>query len=220
MSDTTLNLTPKVYDYLLNVSLREPTVLKNLRTETHKLSNAIMQISPEQGQFMSLLVELINAKKTLDIGTFTGYSALAVALTLPANGKVIACDVSTEWTDIAKQFWAAAGVSNKIDLRIGPAIDTLQNLIDNGESNTFDFAFIDADKVNYEQYYQKAFTLLRQGGLIAIDNVLFFGKVADEKENDENTMAIRALNTKLLNDNRVTISMLSIGDGLTLARKK
>jgi predicted O-methyltransferase YrrM len=220
MSTETLNLTPSVYHYLLNFSLRENASLKELRKETHKLSQAEMQISPEQGQFMSLLIELMGAKKTLDIGSFTGYSALVVALALPADGRVVACDVSTEWTDIAKRFWQSAGVDKKIDLHIAPALETLEKLIESGETGTFDFAFIDADKNNYSNYYEAALKLLRPGGLIAVDNVLWSGEVANDANHDKDTDAIRALNEKVFNDSRVSMSMLPIGDGLTLARKK
>lgn len=220
MSDITLNLTPNVYAYLQTMSLREPEVLRKLREQTHTMSMAQMQISPEQGQFMGLLMELIQAKKTLDIGTFTGYSALSVALALPKDGKVIACDRNAEWTSIAKRFWEMAGVANKIELRLAPALETLQALIDQGAAGTFDFAFIDADKLNYLNYYEKALVLLRQGGLIAIDNVLWSGEVADPNITDANTLAIRKVNEFVLQDERVTMSMLPIGDGLTLARKR
>ena len=218
MSDFTLNLTPELYAYYQKVSLREPVVLKELREKTHTMTMAQMQISPEQGQFMQLLIELTQAKKTLDIGVFTGYSALAVALALPPEGKVIGCDISGEWTDIAREYWDRAGVAHKIDLRLAPALETLQSLIDAGESGTFDFVFIDADKENYLGYYEKALVLLRKGGLIAIDNVLWSGAVADSSQQDASTKAIRAVNEKVLQDERVTISMLPIGDGLTLAR--
>ncbi len=220
MSTKTINLTPALYDYLLKVSLREPAVLQELREETYRSTNFNMQISPEQGQFMALLMELLNARKTLDIGTFTGYSALVVALALPVDGKVIACDVNTEWTDIAKRFWQKAGMADKIELRIAPALETLQSLLDHGEASTFDFAFIDADKANYADYYEKSLQLLRRGGLIAIDNVLWDGDVANPTVNDAPTRAIRAINSKLLKDERVTLSLLPIGDGLTLARKR
>jgi predicted O-methyltransferase YrrM len=220
MSDNTINLTPLLYDYLQNNSLRESEVQQLLREQTHKMSMAQMQISPEQGQFMSLLIELLGARKTLDIGVFTGYSALSVALALPADGKVIACDINVEWTRTARLFWEKAGVANKIDLRLAPALETLQTLLEQGEAGTYDFAFIDADKVNYPAYYELSFNLIRPGGVIAIDNVLFGGKVADEQVTDVNTAAIRALNTKLLNDERVSLSMLPVGDGLTLARKR
>jgi predicted O-methyltransferase YrrM len=220
MSDITLNLTPEVYQYLQRVSLREPEVLQKLRVQTHKMSMAQMQISPEQGQFMRLIIELMGAKKTLDIGTFTGYSALSVAFGLPTDGKVIACDINGEWTGIAKKFWEESGIANKIDLRLAPAVETLQKLLDQGDAGTFDFAFIDADKVNYDNYYELSLKLIRPNGLIAIDNVLWDGKVADPDENDTNTVAIRKLNEKIATDERVSISMLSIGDGLTLARKR
>lgn len=220
MSDLTLTLTPQVYDYLIDHSLREPKTLADLRDETHKLSDFRMQISPEQGQFMGLLMEILGAKKTLDIGTFTGYSALAVALALPRDGKVMAFDLSEEWTSIAKKFWQKAGMADKIELKLGPASESLNELIKRGENNTYDFAFIDADKANYDTYYEQALQLVRKGGIIAIDNVLWGGKVADASENDESTCCIRELNAKLLQDDRVTISMLPIGDGLTLARKR
>lgn len=220
MSDTTLNLSPQVYRYLIDYSVREPEILVELRTETHKLSDSRMQICPEQGQFMALLMEILGAKKTLDIGTFTGYSALAVALALPEDGKVIALDLNEEWTGIAKQFWQKSGVGEKIELKLGPAQDSLQAFIANGEESSFDFAFIDADKANYDKYYEQALKLVRPGGIIAIDNVLWDGKVADPAINDESTRSLRDLNAKLLKDERVTISMLPIGDGLTLARKR
>jgi predicted O-methyltransferase YrrM len=220
MSDTTLNLTPRLYAYLKNNSLREPEVLKLLRDETHRQTSVRMQISPEQGQLMRLLIEILGAQKTLDIGTFTGYSALTVALSLPNDGKVIACDVNTEWTAIAKHFWETAGVSHKIELKLAPALETLNHLLNDGQANTFDFAFIDADKQNYLAYYEKSLALLRVGGLIAVDNVLWGGRVADPAIDDRDTVIIRELNSRILEDERVTISMLPIGDGLTLVRKK
>jgi predicted O-methyltransferase YrrM len=220
MSDTTINLTSTLYTYLKNTSLREPEILKQLRAETNKKFQTKMQISPEQGQFMSLLIELLGAVKTLDIGTFTGYSALVVALSLPHNGKVIACDTSEEWTSLAKHFWEKAQVASKIDLQLRAAVHSLDALISNGEGNTFDFAFIDADKKNYISYYEKSLSLLRPGGLVAIDNVLWSGKVADDSIQDEDTVAIRKLNSLILKDERVSISMLPIGDGLMLARKR
>lgn len=220
MSANTLNLTPVVYEYYQKMSLRDTPLLQELRAQTHKMSMGQMQISPEQGQFMALLIELMGAKKTLDIGVFTGYSALSVALALPDDGKVIACDINVEWTKIAKRFWEKAGVAHKIDLRLAPALDTLQSLIKDNEAGTFDFAFIDADKANYLNYYEKTLVLMRTGGLIAIDNVLWSGDVADPMINDPNTCMIRKVNETLLLDNRITISMLPIGDGLTLARKR
>ena len=222
MSDTTINLTPALYAWLKKNSLREPETLRQLRMETNKRFTDVMQmqISPEQSQFMRLLVELLDAQKTLDIGTFTGYSALSVALALPDNGQVIACDLSTEWTELAKTFWEKAGVAGKIDLRLSPALQTLDALIKANEENTFDFAFIDADKENYSEYYERSLKLLRKGGLIAIDNVLWGGKVANPAMQDKATVAIRELNLKIHHDERVTISMLPVGDGLTLARKR
>jgi predicted O-methyltransferase YrrM len=220
MSDITIALTPAVYSYLQDNSLREPPLLKQLREQTDKKFPIRMQISPEQGQFMGLLVTMLNAKKTLDIGTFTGYSSLVVALSLPDNGKVITCDIHPESTKMAKQFWEIAHATSKIDLRLAPALQTLDELLANGEENTFDFAFIDADKKNYDNYYEKCLALLRTGGVIAIDNVLWSGKVADLAVQDKDTISIRQLNAKILADERVTISMLPVGDGLTLARKK
>lgn len=220
MSANTLNLTPSLYAYYQKISLREAEVLLKLREQTHKMSMGHMQISPEQGQFMAFLVELIGAKKTLDVGVFTGYSALSVAMALPDDGKVIGCDKNVEWTKIAKRFWEMAGVAHKIDLRLGSALETLQILIDQGEAGTFDFVFIDADKANYLNYYEKSLILVRKGGLIAIDNVLWGGNVADPDIQDPNTEMIRKVNETLLADQRITLSMLPIGDGLTLARKK
>ena len=220
MSSRTLELTQRLYDYLLGTSLREPEILKQLRQETKSMKGAGMQISPEQGQFMALLIELTGASKTLEIGTFTGYSALSVARALPPGGKVYACDISKEYTDVARRFWAKAGVADKIELRLGPALDTVTALVKEGHAGSFDFAFIDADKENYDGYYERALELLKPGGLIAIDNVLWNGKVADPDRNDADTAAIRSLNAKLKEDKRVSISMVPIGDGLMLARKR
>jgi len=179
-----------------------------------------MQVSPEQGQFMRLLIELMGASRAIEVGTFTGYSALQVALALPEDGHLIACDVSEEWTNIGRPFWAADGVDHKIDLRLGPAADTLKSLIAEGKAGTYDFAFIDADKVNYPTYYELCLTLLRPGGLLAIDNVIWGGSVADPNDTDPDTEAIRAVNRRAHGDERITLSMLPIGDGLTLARKR
>lgn len=220
MSNRPTPLTDPLYDYLLSVSLREPDVLRRLRQETADMPQAVMQISPDQGQFMGLLVELMGARKCLEIGTFTGYSALAVALQLPEDGRLVACDISEEFTDRAKPYWREAGVAEKIDLRIGPALETLDSLIAAGENATFDFAFIDADKVNYLNYFQRALDLVRPGGLICVDNVLWSGAVADASRDDDDTEAIRAFNSALSKDPRVSISMVPIGDGLTLARKR
>ncbi len=219
MSARTIELADKIYDYLLANSLREPPLLARLREETAAMPAASMQIGPDQGQFMALLVELIGARRTLEVGTFTGYSALVVALALPADGRVVACDISEEFTAVARRYWAEAGVADKIDLRLGPAVETLDALIAEGLSGTFDFMFIDADKQGYDAYYERGLTLLRPGGLIAIDNVLWHGAVADPDRQDEETRAIRALNRKVQADERVSISLVPIGDGLMLARK-
>jgi predicted O-methyltransferase YrrM len=220
MSKQTTGLEKTLADYIQSISLREADILRQLREETAKLSMARMQISPEQGQFMALLVQLMGAKKTLEIGVFTGYSALAVALALPDDGKVIACDISEEYTAIAKGFWARAGVSEKIDLRIAPALETLETLITEGEAGSFDLAFIDADKRNYENYYERALILLRPGGLILIDNVLWSGKVIDPTITDKQTQAIQEFNQKLHQDSRISLSLIAIADGLTLALKR
>ncbi|TAE58640.1 MAG: SAM-dependent methyltransferase [Nostocales cyanobacterium] len=219
MIKKTIGLEQNLYEYLLSVSLREPEILTQLRQETAQLPGAIMQISPEQGQFMTLLVKLIGAKKTLDIGVFTGYSSLIVALALPGDGKVIACDINQDSTNIAKRYWQQAGVAEKIDLRIAPALETLDQLLADGEAGSFDFAFIDADKGNYENYYERSLQLIRPGGLIAIDNVLWSGKVADPENQDKQTEKIRAFNQKLHQDQRITLSLVPIADGLTLAVK-
>lgn len=220
MTKQTTGLEKTLADYIQSISLREADILKQLREETAKLSMARMQISPEQGQLMALLVQLMGAKKTLEIGVFTGYSALAVALALPDDGKVIACDISEEYTAIAKDFWERAGVSEKIDLRIAPALETLDQLISEGETGSFDLAFIDADKRNYENYYERALTLLRPGGLILIDNVLWSGKVLDPTITDKQTQAILEFNQKLHQDSRINLSLIAIADGLTLALKR
>jgi len=220
MSNRTIDLTDDLYDYLLQVSLREPPLLARLRKETESVPFAAMQISPEQGQFMRLLVELIGARRTLEVGTYTGYSALAVALSLPPDGQVIACDISDEYTSVGRRFWEEAGVAGKIDLRLAPAVETLDALIAEGAADSFDFAFIDADKTNYMNYYERALVLVRRGGLIAIDNVLWDGSVVDPADESEDTLAIRALNAALKDDERVSLSLVPIGDGLTLARKR
>lgn len=222
MSNKTLGLSDRLYNYLLSVSvsLREPDILQKLRQETANHPMSQMQIAPEQGQFMALLVQLMGAKKTLEIGVFTGYSSLAVALALPPDGKIIACDVSEEYTAIARHYWEEAGVAHKIDLRIAPALETLDNLIAAGQTNTFDFAFIDADKSNYDHYYERSLQLIRSGGLIAIDNVLWSGAVADPTATDNRTEKIRAFNQKLHQDERITLSLVPIADGLTLAIKR
>jgi predicted O-methyltransferase YrrM len=209
-----------IYQYLLANSLREPPILKKLRDETASLPNATMQINPDQGQFMALMVQLMGARRTLEVGVFTGYSALAVALALPADGRVVACDISEEYTAVARRFWKEAGVDDRIDLRIAPAIETLRALLSQGQQGRFDFAFIDADKSSYDSYYESALELLRPGGLIMVDNVLWSGRVADDADQDPNTVAIRAFNRKLHADSRVALSMLPLGDGVTLALKR
>ncbi len=219
MPNRTVKMTNKLYDYLLDASVKETDVFKRLRKATAKLPYPGMQISPDQGQFFGFLIQLIGARKALEIGTFTGYSAMAVALALPPDGKVICCDVSDEWTSIGKPFWAEAGVADKIDLRLGPAVETLDALIDAGESGSFDFAFIDADKTGYDDYYERSLKLVRANGLIAIDNVLWNGHVADSKHTDESTEALRAIARKVRDDDRVSACMLAVGDGVTLARK-
>lgn len=217
----TIQLTDRLYNYILSVSLREPEVLQRLRQETAQLPMAMMQIAPDQGQFIALLVKLINAKRTLELGVFTGYSALWVALALPEDGQVVACDHNSEWTAIAQRYWQEAGVAHKIDLRLAPALETLETLMQSGQAGTFDFAFIDADKRNYPHYYEHCLTLLKPGGLIAIDNVLRKGSVLNERFlQDKATQTIDELNQQLTQDERVDLSLVTIGDGLTLLRKR
>ncbi|PWT81418.1 MAG: SAM-dependent methyltransferase [Acidobacteria bacterium] len=210
----------RTYQYLVKTSVREPDVARRLREETQQHERAEMQIGSDQGQFMHLLVQLLRARKTIEVGVFTGYSALWVALALPSDGRIIACDVSEDYTAVARRYWKEAGVSDKIDLRLAPALQTLDELIDSGQSETFDFMFIDADKTNYDNYYERGLRLLRTGGLIAIDNTIWSGHVADDTQQDSDTVAIRRLNEKLLRDDRITLSMLTVGDGLTLALKR
>src|SRR6266566_2262514 len=197
-----------------------PYIMARLRAETRRLPNASMQISPEQAQLMGLLVRLIDARRALEIGTFTGYSALAVALALPADGQLICCDLSEEWTEIGRRYWRKAGIADRIDLRLAPAADTLAKLIAAGQTGSFDFAFIDADKENYDLYYEQCLKLVRPGGLIAIDNALWHGAVADPACNDVDTAAIRALNRKIRDDARVDMVLVPIDDGLLLARPR
>lgn len=220
MSAYMITATKRIQDYIAETSLREPPLLARLREETQNLPAGGMQISPVQGQLMALLVETIGAKRCLEIGTFTGYSSLIVALALPPDGRLIACDVSDTWTAIARRYWAEAGIAGKIELRLAPALETLDRLLADGQAGTFDFAFIDADKPNYDGYYERALKLLRPGGLIAIDNVLWGGYAADPTKRDRDTRAIKALNRKLHDDARVSLSLLPVGDGLTLACKR
>jgi len=218
MARRSLELDDRLYDYLVQFGTRESELLKDLRNETAKMPGG-MQIGPEQGAFMGLLVELIGAKRALEIGTFTGYSSLCIAGAMPTDGKLICCDVSEEYTQVARDYWRRAGLESKIELRLGPAVATLDALIA-ADVEPFDFAFIDADKTNYSNYYERALKLVRPGGLIAIDNVLWGGDVANPAENDEDTRAIRAVNEMVRNDERVTLALAPIGDGLTLARKR
>ena len=220
MSSQHLELSWELWDYIRGSSLREPDVLRRLREETAPLPLARMQISPEQGQFMGLLMRLMEARMTIEVGVFTGYSAISVAMALPDDGKIIACDVSEEWTSIARRYWREAGVAPKIDLRLRPALETLDALLAEGRAGAFDFAFIDADKINYSNYYERCLKLIRPGGLIAIDNVLWHGDVINPAKQDEDTQEIRAFNERLSRDDRVWVSMLPISDGLTLAMKK
>lgn len=220
MSNRTVSLTDDLYDYLLDVSLREPALLRRLREETAALPNRSMQIAPEQGQFMSLVAQLMGARRCLEIGVFTGYSSLAVALALPEEGRIVACDVSEEWTAIARRYWREAGVEHKVDLRLAPALDTLDAMIAEGLAATFDLAFIDADKEGYLGYYERALQLLHPGGLVMVDNTLWSGRVADPAETGADTVALRHFNEVLRRDERVDLSLVPIGDGLTLARKR
>jgi caffeoyl-CoA O-methyltransferase len=215
-----LSIPDTILDYLRVASLREPPVLRRLREETASHPRANMQISAEHAQFMAFLVELIRAERTIEIGVFTGYSALAVALALPPSGRVVACDVSEEYTSVARRYWKEAGVENRIDLRLMPAIETLHRMIETDERGRYDFAFIDADKPNYENYYECCLELLRPGGVIMADNVLWSGRVADPSDQTADTVALRSFNEKLLADSRVTISMLPLDDGITLALKR
>lgn len=220
MSTKTFFLDDHLYEYLLSVSLRDDEVSARLREETSRLSQSNMQIAPEQAQFLALLARLTGARRTLDIGVFTGYSALAVARALPDGGRVVALDVSEEWTAIARRYWQEAGVSDRIDLRISPALESLDALIADGEQGAFDFAFIDADKQNYTAYYERCLELMRPGGVIAVDNVLWSGSVADPGNNDPDTEAIREFNRALYGDERIDLSLVPIADGLTLAVKR
>lgn len=217
MSTGILNLTNNLRNYLWEKGMQEHPVLAELREETAQIPESVMQICPEQGALMANLIRLMSAKKTIEIGTFTGYSALAVALALPDDGKIVACDISEEWTSVGKKKWEQAGVGDKIDLRIAPALETLEGLMAEGQEGTFDFAFIDADKANYLDYYKMCLKLVRKGGVIAIDNVLWSSAVIQTDINDVDTVAIRELNDYLVHDERVALSMVPVGDGLTIA---
>ena len=219
MSNRTLSLSDCVYDYLLAVSVQESDVLTQLREETAGIEFSEMQIAPEQGQFMALLAKLIGARRALEIGTFTGYSSISIASALPEDGEMICCDDSEEWTTMAKKYWRQAGLEDRIQLKLGDASKTLRGLIDAGETGAFDFVFIDADKQNYQDYYELSLQLTRDGGLIAVDNTLWSGAVADPSNMEPGTRAIRKFNEMIKQDERVEISLVPIGDGLTLARK-
>ncbi len=220
MSPRTIPLDDRLYGYLLAVSLREPAVLSRNREETARLPDAGMQVAPEQGQFLRLLVELMGARRALEVGVFTGYSSTSIALSLPEDGQLVACDLSEEWTRIARRTWRDAGVESRIDLRLAPALDTLSALLSEGGTSSFDFAFVDADKENYVEYYERCLELVRPGGLLAFDNALWDGRVADPLDHSESTAGIRALNELLREDGRVSTSLVPIGDGLMLARKR
>lgn len=220
MSNRSIGLDDQTYDYLLEVSLRESAVCRRLREETAGMTQSNMQIAPEQGQFMALVARMIGAERFLEVGTFTGYSALVVALVLPDHGRVEALDISEEWTAIARRYWREAGVEDRISLRLNPAIDTLNELVDEGRSGTFDLAFIDADKTGYVDYFEACMELVRPGGVIMIDNTLWDGAVADPATRDTDTEAIRRFNRHVHNDSRIDLSLVPIGDGLTMARKK
>jgi predicted O-methyltransferase YrrM len=216
----TITMTPPLYDYLLEVIGPEPPVLAALRAETAALPEAGMQISRDQGLFMGIMAQILGARRVLEVGVFTGYSALAVAMALPDDGRIVACDVSEAWTAIGRRAWQKAGVAHKIDLRLAPAQQTLQRLIDDGQSGSFDMAFIDADKPQYDTYYEQILKLLRPGGVVLVDNMLWGGAVADPSKGDENTTAIRALNKKIGADPRVAMTLIPMADGVIIARKR
>ena len=220
MSRFSINLTEHVYEYLHSVTLREDEVMQRCRTETAQHKWAGMQISPEVGQLLTLLVKMLDARKIIELGVYTGYSSLCMARALPADGKLIACDVNEEYTARAKEYWRAAGVAERIDLRLAPALDTLADLLRSGEEGSFDFIFVDAIKEEYSAYYPMNYRLLRSGGLMAIDNVLWGGSVANPDKQDAETVAIRAFNKMVHADAKVDMCMLPVGDGITLVRKR
>ena len=215
MARGAIEIPVRLIDYVVAMGVRETAVQRQLRAVTRRIPMGTMQIGPEQAALMQVLVRAIGARRCLEIGTFTGYSALAVALALPPGGRIVCCDVSEEWTAVARRYWKMAGVQRKIFLRIAPALDTLKTL-----KGKFDFAFIDADKTNYQNYFERCLKLMRRGGLIAIDNTLWHGKVIDRRDQTADTRAIRAFNRKLRRDRRVDITLVPIGDGLTLAVKR
>lgn len=218
MSLRSIGLGEDLHRYLLDVSLREPDVMRRLREETARREDARMQIAPEQGQFMALLVRLLGAERTLEIGTFTGYSALAVASALPPHGRVTACEINPEFAALARRWWVEAGVEEKIEVRVAPAVETLDRMLEEGLAGRFDFAFIDADKEGYSDYWERCLVLVRRGGLVVVDNVLWDGRVVDPANTEASTEAIRAFNARVREDERVDLSLVPVGDGLTLAR--
>jgi len=220
MDEKNFTLSDELLEYMLSVSLREPELLRKLREETASKPGAQQQIVPEQGQLMAFLIQLIGAKKTLEVGVFTGYSALSVAIALPPDGRVIACDINPETTAIARRYWEAAGVDGKITLKLAPALLTMNDLLASGEAGTFDFVFIDADRINYDIYYERSLELLRPKGLLMIDNVLWYGRVLDGETMDAETVEIDRLNRKLRDDDRIILSLLPMSDGITLVMKK
>ncbi len=220
MTNKTIGISDQLAAYIVEHGTREPEVLARLREETAALPQHRMQIAPEQGAFLAFLVELMGARRCVEVGTFTGYSSTAVALALPPEGRVVCCDVSEEWTSIARRYWGEAGVADKVDLRLGSAADTLDQLLADGEEDAFDFAFVDADKSGYDGYYEQLLRLVRRGGLIVFDNMLWGGRVLDEDADDEDTRALQALNVKLAGDERVTVCLLPVADGVTLARRR
>lgn len=220
MSNRTIGVSDALAAYVVEVGTREPDVLTRLREETAAIPQHGMQVAPEEGAFLAMLVELTGARRCIEVGTFTGYSSTAVALALPEDGQLVCCDVSEDWTSVARRYWAEAGVIGKVDLRIGPAADTLDRLLADGEEATYDFAFVDADKAGYDGYYERLLRLVRPGGLIALDNTLWSGKVIEPDSDDKDTRAIRALNAKLAVDDRVSLSLVPIADGVTLARRR
>jgi predicted O-methyltransferase YrrM len=220
VTSRTLGLSDRIHQYVLRWGLDEPPVLARLREETAAHPHASMQISPEQGAVLALLVELTDARRCLEIGTFTGYSSLAVALALPADGRIVCCDVSDEYTSVARRYWAEAGVTDRVDLRLGPALETLDTLLADGAAGTFDLAFIDADKTGYPDYWERCVELVRPGGVITLDNVLWGGRVADPEDDHPSTRAIREVNERVAADPRVRQVLLAIADGMTIARKR
>ena len=220
MSNASVGLPPDLHAYLLRHGVREPDILRRLREETASLPQHDMQIAPEQGALMALLVRLSGARRAIELGTFTGYSSLAVITAMPPDGSIVCCDVSDAWTSVARRYWAEAGVADRVDLRLAPALETLDGLLEGGGAATFDFAFVDADKANYPEYHERIVQLLRSGGLVLYDNVLWGGDVIDETKTDRDTLGVRRLNDRLATDERVTISMIPVADGLTIALKR